>query len=410
MKYFRYKTITVSGAVSSGVVMLPYQDTMSVFVYLEREGNTVVYVKALGFVFSIFYNLFSLIRYKKLNRSDQAALLNNMSVMLRSGVSLITALENTANTAQSSKAANDIKNIIANLRDGASFSETAERNSHIFPENALYLIRIGEETGKMDEMLKKASEHLKRIQKIISDTKQALIYPAFAFFAIAGSVLFWFYVVVPNIMEIFQEMNMDLPDITLFLLSISQFLQDHFVFMISTITLTVFTVTVLRVKSRLFRLATDSMLLKFPVVGTIISISNMAYISEYLSLLIGSGINLLKSVSILKNSVKNEVFRNKLEVINQNLKRDRSIANSFEKASVFDTYVIQMISIGEISGNLTDQLSYVAEEYNNRLSLAVATAGKMLEPAVLVIGGTIFAIIIGGLLLPIYDLLGQIVS
>jgi type II secretory pathway component PulF len=330
--------------------------------------------------------------------------------MLRSGVSLITALENTANTAQSSKAANDIKNIIANLRDGASFSETAERNSHIFPENALYLIRIGEETGKMDEMLKKASEHLKRIQKIISDTKQALIYPAFAFLAIAGSVLFWFYVVVPNIMEIFQEMNMDLPDITLFLLNISQFLQDHFVFMISTITLTVFTVTVLRVKSRLFRLATDSMLLKLPVVGTIISVSNMAYISEYLSLLIGAGINLLKSVSILKDSVKNEVFRSKLEVINQNLKRDRSIANSFEKASVFDTYVIQMISIGEISGNLTDQLSYVAEEYNNRLSLAVATAGKMLEPVVLVIGGTIFAIIIGGLLLPIYDLLGQIVS
>ena len=152
------------------------------------------------------------------------------------------------------------------------------------------------------------------------------------------------------------------------------------------------------------------MLLKLPVVGTIISVSNMAYISEYLSLLIGSGINLLKSVSILKDSVKNEVFRSKLEVINQNLKRDRSIANSFEKASVFDTYVIQMISIGEISGNLTDQLSYIAEEYNNRLSLAVATAGKMLEPVVLVIGGTIFAIIIGGLLVPIYDLLGQIAS
>ncbi len=203
---------------------------------------------------------------------------------------------------------------------------------------------------------------------------------------------------------------MDLPDITLFLLNISQFLQDHIVFMISTITLTVFTVTILRVKSRLFRLATDSMLLKLPVVGTIISVSNMAYISEYLSLLIVSGINLLKSVSILKDSVKNEVFRSQLEVVSQNLKRDTSIANSFEKASVFDTYVIQMIRIGEISGNLTDQLSYVAEEYNNRLSLAVATAGKMLEPVVLVIGGTIFAIIIGGLLLPIYDLLGQIAS
>jgi type II secretory pathway component PulF len=180
--------------------------------------------------------------------------------------------------------------------------------------------------------------------------------------------------------------------------------------MISTITLTVFTVTVLRIKSRLFRLATDSMLLKLPVVGTIISVSNMAYISEYLSLLIVSGINLLKSISILKDSVKNEVFRSQLEVVSQNLKRDTSIANSFEKASVFDTYVIQMIRIGEISGNLTDQLSYVAEEYNNRLSLAVATAGKMLEPVVLVIGGTIFAIIIGGLLLPIYDLLGQIAS
>ena len=410
MKYFRYKTITSSGDVSAGIVMLPYRDIMSAIVHLEREGNTVVYVKALGYVLSFIYNLFVSIFQKRLNRSDQADLLNNMSVMLRSGVSLITSLEKTADLARSPRAANDIKNIIASLKGGATFSEIAEKNSHIFPESALYLIRIGEETGKMDEMLKKASEHLKKIQGIINDTRQALIYPAFAFIAILGSVLFWFYVVVPNIMEIFQEMNVVLPDITVFLLNVSQFLQDHFVFMISMITLTVFAVIVLRVKSRLFRLATDTLMLKFPVVGAIISISNMAYISEYLSLLMVSGINLLKSVTILKDSIKNEVFKAKLEIISQNLKRDTSIANSFEKAAIFDPYVIQMVSIGEVSGNLTDQLSYVSEEYNTRLSLAVATAGKMLEPVVLVIGGCIFAVIVGGLLLPIYDLLGQISS
>ncbi len=410
MKYFRYKTITASGDVSAGIVMLPYRDIMSAIVHLEREGNTVVYVKAMGYAFSFIYNIFISLFNKSLNRSDQADLLNNMSVMLRSGVSLITSLEKTVDTARSPRVANDIKNIIANLKGGASFSEVAEKNSHIFPESALYLIRIGEETGRMDEMLKKASEHLKKIQGIMNDTKQALIYPAFAFLAIAGSVLFWFYVVVPNIVEIFQEMNVDLPDITVFLINISGFLQEYFIFMITSIVLIVSGVIISRLKSRLFRLVTDAMMLKIPVVGTIISISNMAYVSEYLSLLMASGINLLKSVAILKDSMKNEVFRTKLEIIGQNLKRDSSIANSFEKAEIFDTYMIQMISIGEVSGNLTDQLSYVSEEYNNRLSLAVATAGKMLEPLVLVIGGTIFAVIVGGLLLPIYDLLGQIAS
>jgi len=410
VKYFRYKTITDSGSVVSGIVRLPYQDIMSVIVYLERDGNTVVYAKPLNIIFSLLYNFYLYLRYKKLTRPEQADLLNNMSVMLRSGVSLITALENTAKTSDSSRVANDIKNMIANLKGGVSFSDTAEKNSQIFPESALYLIRIGEETGKMADMLKKASEHLKRIQGIISDTKQALLYPVFAFIAILGSVLFWFYVVVPNILEIFKEMNVELPQITAMLLSISEFLQNHFIFMVTTLTILVFTVTFLRVKSRAFRLATDFMMLNIPVIGRVMSISNMAYISEYLSLLMASGINLLKSVSILEDSVKNEVYRDKLKKAGQNLKRDTSIANSFEKAAVFDQYVIQMISIGEMSGKLDDQLSYVAEEYNNRLSVTVAAAGKMLEPLVLVIGGTIFAVIIGGLLLPIYDLLGQVAS
>ena len=94
--------------------------------------------------------------------------------------------------------------------------------------------------------------------------------------------------------------------------------------------------------------------------------------------------------------------------VRESLKRGESIADSFRKAGVFPPFVTRMINIGELSGTLTNQLDYIAEEYKNKLSILVATIGKSIEPLILVLAGIMFAIIIGGLMLPIYDLISRV--
>lgn len=408
MNYFRYKLIAPTGEVFSGIVKLPYKDVMSAISHLERDGSITIFVKKLGRAFSFIFKFGAFRLRKKLSRTAQAELLSNISLMLRAGVPLTTALEETAASLDIPEVTIDLNDMITSIQGGATFSEAADRYRHIFPETVIYLIRIGEETGKLDEMLKDASEHLKRIQSIVSDTKQALLYPAFVFVTMGAGFLFWFYYVVPKILTLFKEMDASLPPLTVFVMNVSYFVQDYFLHILFGLALTVVTVTSAYKGSRQFRKIIDGLLLKLPLSGTIISASVLAFITEYFSLLIRVGIDILQSVSILKESIKNEIYREKLGEVRESLTRGEGISDSFKSAVIFPSFVTRMIGIGEMSGTLSDQLSYIAEEYRNKLSLIVATIGKVLEPIVLIIAGVMFAIIIGALLLPIYDLVGKV--
>jgi type II secretory pathway component PulF len=215
MNYFRYKLISATGELLSGVVKLPYKDVMSAISHLERDGGITIYVKKRT---RLLGKLVSFRLRKKFSRSSQAEILSNISLMLRSGVPLTTALEETAVSSELPEVAGNFNDIIISIQGGATFSEAADKYRHIFPETVIYLIRIGEETGKLSEMLKDASDHLKRIQNIVSDTKQALLYPTFVFVAMSAGFLFWFYYVVPKILTLFKEMDVSLPPITIYVI------------------------------------------------------------------------------------------------------------------------------------------------------------------------------------------------
>jgi len=239
MGYFRYKIMEPTGQITSGIASLPYQDVTSAISHLERGDNTAIYVKKMGSVTSSVVRLMRMGLRGRITRPFQAEFLNNISMMLRAGMNLTPALEEGASASDRPDFESDIHDLIVSIQGGATFSEAADKYRHIFPKTVVHLIRMGEETGKLDQMLKDASEHLKRIQAIISDTKQALLYPGFVFLAIGAGIVFWFYYVVPKILGLFKEMDVALPSITVFLLGISNFLQEHFLnlFMGATVTL-----------------------------------------------------------------------------------------------------------------------------------------------------------------------------
>ncbi len=111
---------------------------------------------------------------------------------------------------------------------------------------------------------------------------------------------------------------------------------------------------------------------------------------------------------IMQESVGNAVYSDKLGEVRESLTRSETIAASFTSALIFPKFVCRMINIGEISGTLPDQLDYIAKDYSNKLATLVESLGKMIEPIVLIVAGAMFAIIIAGLFLPIYDLIGNL--
>ncbi len=408
MRYFRYKKIEPSGATTSGIIKLPYREVGSVISHLERDGSAVVYVKKLGRIGTFLVRLGTFRLRKKLPRSFQSEFLSNLSFMLSSGVTLTTALEESAKDSERPDFEHDIRELVFRIQGGSTFSEAAANYPHIFSQTVVHLIRIGEETGKLDRTLMDASEHLKRIDEIISDTKQALLYPAFVFLAMGGGLIFWFYYVVPKIVMLFKEMDVTLPKLTLWLLAISEFMRTNILFILAGLAILALAMPLSYRQSRRMRKAIDSLMLRLPLSSSISSASVLAFVTEYFSLLLNVGIDLMQSMKILHESIRNEVFKEKVEEVRQWISKGEGIAGAFSKAEIFPSFVVRMIHVGEESGTLPEQLSRIAENYRKKLSLLVATIGKMIEPIVLVVAGGIFAIIIGGLFLPIYDLISKI--
>lgn len=408
MSYFRYKVIEQTGKIRSGVINLPYEDETSASFYLERDNRTVVSIKKLGDAVSFILQKMSVIARKRPSRPIQAEFLSNISMMLRSGMTLTTAMREAGSGINIPGFEHDVNDMIMRIQGGATFSDTASKYGTIFPKNIIHLIRMGEETGKLDEMLMDASEHLMRIESIISDTKQALLYPAFVFVTMGVGIFFWFYYVVPKIIGLFQEMDVTIPTITVCLLTISTFLQNNVLSLTVGVIATIIIVFAAYRGNRRVRWIIDAILLKLPVSGTIISASNLAFITEYFSLMLNAGIDIVQTMHILRDSTSNEIYREKLEEVIVGLERSESISDSFKNAIVFPSFVVRMINVGELSGTLDTQLKNIADNYRNKLSLLVATLGKMIEPIVLIIAGILFAIIIAGLFLPIYDLVSQV--
>ena len=442
MHYYKYKLITPSGDVQTGKSKLPYNDLMSVVYHLERDGGTARHVKKLGFLSSLATQIQNLRLQKRLSNAHQGELLSNLALMLRSGITLTDALEEAGGSLGRSDITDDLSTIISSIQGGLAFSEAAKKYPHIFPKPVLHLIRIGEEqivnfldcferflssraliifpkpvlhlirigeeTGRLDAMLKNAADHLKKVQAIINNTKQALIYPSLVLTVMTAGFIFWVYYVAPKILSLFEEMNITLPALTVGVMKVSYFFQDYLLYILAGLGLLIIIFYLLYRWHPRLRKAFDTLLLKLPVAGTIASASILAFITEYFSLLLNAGVDLLHSMTILKNSMRNAAFKDKLGEITESLVRGDGIAESFRGGDIFPTYVIRMINVGEMSGTLSEQLNHVAEEYRTRLSNLVAALGKMIEPVILVTAGILFAIIIMGLLLPVYDLASQV--
>lgn len=408
MNFFKYKLIDPTGKVISNIVKLPFEDELSVMTYLEREGQTALSVKKLNPVFTFLIRLLHSTRRKKITRPFLAEFLNNIAMMLKSGIPIVTALTESALNSGQPEFESDINDMIITLQGGSSFSGAAQQNPHIFPKTVLHLIRIGEASGTLDERLQDAADHLRRIHSIISDTKQALLYPFFVILSMTVGLIFWLYYVVPKIIVLFSEMDVELPALTVFIIRLSEFVQTYILEIFGGLILFFFFISALYKKNRPSKKLMDRMVLKLPVVGTLVQASNLAFITEYFALLMNAGIDLLQSIDIVRESTSNLVYRDKIKEVKASLTQSETISASFEATKIFPRFVCRMINIGENSGSLPDQLQYIAQEYSKKLATLVETLGKALEPIVLIVAGTMFAIIIAGLFLPIYDLIGSL--
>jgi len=410
MRYFYFQRLLATGQLNSGVEKLAFANETSARFYLEQRWGDTVIVKLimlpvwLNWPYDFIINLFR----PQLKRDEVADFFRNIAVMLRSGIPMFTAIEDMASDDSSIVVQRISQDILESLRSGSSFSESVERHSDIVPQTVVHLIRIGESSGNLDRTLMDAAMHLKRVDKIVRDSKRAMIYPAFVFFTILAAAVFWISYVIPSISDLFKQMRVELPVITQVVLSISDNIGQNL--LLSFIILVVlFLIAYYSIKrSYRVRYQFHRLLMVLPVSKLLVNSSALAFITEYLSLLISSGLTIVDSLDVLERSTPNEVYRKSIKDMREGVLRGNTLSSEMRQINIYPRFVVRMISVGEETGRTDEQLGYLADEYRERFDHIVASISEIIKPLVMLFAGGLFLLLIIALFLPIYQLVSQV--
>ncbi len=344
----------------------------------------------------------------RIKKQEVIETLENLHIVVKSGIPVTNGLIDIAEDTDNPALKEMLTDIAYRIQMGYTLSRAFEHYQDTFSPIVVSLIKIGEETGSLDKTLKDASEHLKKIEDIKAKTKQALIYPTFAFLSVFGAMIFWLIYVLPKIIEAFKDFNIQLPATTIFIMYVSDFTRKYFLIIVFFIFISMFLITLLRKKSEKFRYETDKILLKLPIFGIIVTNFNYAFFAEYIRLMLSSGVPLYQALNIMESSVKNMVFKTAIRNTREKIERGKSFSESLKEEGVFSPIIIRMISIGEQAGRLDEQLNYISNYYYSKVDYLSQNIAKMIEPIVIGIVGGFMLIIMVGLVGPIYDLIAEV--
>ncbi|MCX7823436.1 MAG: type II secretion system F family protein [Syntrophobacterales bacterium] len=351
--------------------------------------------------------IFLLRRRKKVTRLEMAEFCRNFSFLLSAGVPIIQSLEDLSTMSEHKELAGAIKKVIKNVRRGLSLSESFELSKEIFPPIVRSLVNIGETTGQLDKTMEKASTHLTRVNDIITQTNKAMVYPAFVISSIGIALVVWFFYVLPKVFAVFKQMNVRLPLPTIILMKFVDILKDFWI-VIPAFGILITFFLFLAKKYEPIGYRAEKLILRLPILGILKRLSIMAFFFEYLSLILGAGIDILGGLNIMKESTESRTMKRLIPSISANIQSGRMFSESCHMTGFFRPLEIRIISIGEESGKLVEQMKILGDFYYKRLMEFVESLPKIIEPLLIIVVGGIFIVVVIALMGPIYELVSII--
>lgn len=411
---FAYEVLLPSGASKWGVAAITVEQNQSARLWLEKQfDGLVVQLYRLPPWLSLPAQALGTLVRASLGAKELAGLMRDMAVMTASGIPIIDAIQSIAEDPDadaSPRVAAVCRQLLEDLHSGASISGAFARQSDVFPDSVRSLAVIGDETGTMTVMLKEAADHIDRVTSMKADAKQAMIYPTFSFLAIFGAGGFWIVYVMPQLVGLFKQMNAELPPLTVAVLATATWLNDHGRLIAAGLACTGAVLVAAWRRSHAFRRKVYNVLHRLPIAKTILKSSGLAFFAEYLAILTRSGLDVVSSFHILEQAVNDLYYKDRIIAIRQYLARGDRISAAMRQVGGFPNMMVRMISVGEESGTLDQQLSYLSAEYAMRLKRTVDALAELIKPMVVVLAGGFFLLLIVALLLPVYDLVRQTMS
>ncbi|MBC6415955.1 MAG: type II secretion system F family protein [Bdellovibrionales bacterium] len=338
------------------------------------------------------------LEFKKVKTKELTVFTRLLASLLRSGVPLVEALDSISRQMFNSY----FSSVVAHLRDqvneGKSFHLVLKDFPRIFDVIYISLCESGEASGTLDNILEQIADLMEKRSSIKNKVLTALFYPGILFtIAIAVMIVLCVYV-IPNLMDLFES-EAELPWMTKVTLGLSQFLINYWIVLI--ISLVLFYYIFLKwKKTEKGNKIWDAFMLSFPVLGRLIQAADIAMFSKTLSTLLKGGVPVLKSMDIVKNVLSNKLIREAVEKARENVKEGESLVDPLTRCGHFPPVVLQMIRVGEKTGELENLLEQVSQSYDRQIEMEISALTSLLGPLMILFMAGIIVFVLMSALLP----------
>jgi general secretion pathway protein F len=406
MPLFRYKALSAAGETLDGQMEASTRD--EVIVRLQDQGHLPIETKraderAEGLDFS------ALTRKAQMGNEQILQFTQQLATLLGAGQPLDRALGILLELPESPEAKKVLERIRDTVRGGAPLSAALEQQHGVFSRLYVNLVRAGESGGGLHDALQRLADYLERSRELRSRVINALIYPLILVTLVTVSVTFLLMVVVPQFEVLFSSLNAELAWYTESVMWISRMLRGYWYLILVALVLGGVWLAS-RMKDAEWRLRLDERLLQTKYAGGLIARLDSARLARTLGTLVGNGVPLLSALSLSRNVLSNRVLANALEAAAAEVKTGAGLGYALGRQKVFPRLAVQMIQVGEESGELDTMLLKVADTFDIETRNALDRLLALLVPALTLLMTVVVGVIILSVLMPIYDLTGSIGS
>ena len=327
-----------------------------------------------------------------------------LAVLIDAGLPLLRSLRVLSEQEKNRALKDAVEKLSESVEGGSTFSEALGRLPKIFDRLFVNMVRAGEIGGVLDEILNRLAEFMEKIERLKSRVKAAMIYPALVLVFAGGILSFLIAVIIPKFADIFLEMDIDLPTMTAVLIDFSNFAKTRWYIFILIIALIIASIKML-IKTEKGRWYYDKFKLTMPIFGILLRKVAIARFARTLGTLISSGVPILQALSIIRETVGNEVIGRAVLQVHDSIREGESIVGPLKASGVFPPMVVSMIDVGEETGNLSEMLLKVSDVYDEEVDVAVQGLTSVLEPILIITLAFIVGFIVIAMFLPLIKLM-----
>ena len=403
---FKYYAKKISGEEKRGTIEAKNQTELAKM--LRKEEYILISSEKKDAETKFSLSSIALISFNKISIVDKVLFNRNLSIMISAGLSLTRALDVLSKQTKNKKLYKIINELSDDIKKGETLHEAMGKFPKTFTPHSVAMVRAGEESGKLSESLTLISEQLEHEHELKKRIRSAMIYPAIILTSMMVIGILMLMLVVPTLISTFEELGVELPISTQIILKTSELLTEHPILILGSILILVFLTPVL-FRNESVKKIKNRILIKTPIISTLIKKINSAQTTRTLSSLISSGIDVLEALSITKDVLQNDLYKKVIEQTKDDIQKGLPISESFRKAeNLYPSLVGEMIAVGEETGELSSMLVKLASFYEEEVSTATKDMATIIEPFLMIIVGAIVGFFALSMITPMYSVMSGI--